>query len=308
MLMGAAILVGAALSIMLGVRVYAELAYLQRAPHDNIQWTVAQLETEILRLRIAAGEALGGDDARLEELRKRFDIFYSRVALVRSGSVFAPLREDAAVSDALNALHAFLIETAPLIDYPDEALRAGVPDLIAQSDAHHATVRRLALAGVEMFARNSDAFRREFASLVRLTAFAALVVFVLLFPLFIAYQLWCHHAPGSSLTRWLPCAELCNRGQEEEGKGAEGELESSRAVVDSGDAARALPCRLGRPPLLPAPRPRAHLCFRLLWQPFLPALRPRQVDVPILALTKSAGSTLVYICRPHAPRQPRSTS
>merc|ERR1712025_920440 len=104
MLMGAAILVGAALSIMLGVRVYAELAYLQRAPHDNIQWTVAQLETEILRLRIAAGEALGGDDARLEELRKRFDIFYSRVALVRSGSVFAPLREDAAVSDALNAL------------------------------------------------------------------------------------------------------------------------------------------------------------------------------------------------------------
>lgn len=180
MLMGAAILVGAALSIMLGVRVYAELAYLQRAPHDNIQWTVAQLETEILRLRVAAGEALAGDDARLEELRKRFDIFYSRVTLIRSGSVFAPLREDAAVSDALNALHAFLIETAPLIDGPDEALRAGVPDLIAQSDAHHARVRRLALAGLEMFARSSDAFRREFASLVRLTAFAALVVFVLL--------------------------------------------------------------------------------------------------------------------------------
>ncbi len=62
---------------------------LARASSDSVQWSLAQLEVETQLMR----EALAAPDADLAEVRKRFDIFYSRVVIFETSALYAGLRE-----------------------------------------------------------------------------------------------------------------------------------------------------------------------------------------------------------------------
>jgi PAS domain S-box-containing protein len=168
------------LVVLLGARVFTQLAELRRAPQDNVQWSVAQLETELLRLQQTGLQIVAGEDVSLDEFRQRFDIFYSRVDVLRSGTVFAPLRRDFAVQRPLLDLSQFLEETVPIIDGPDDELQRRLPELLEKGNRLAVDVRDLELSAVATFARASDAQRSEFAALLSLTAYVALGVIVVL--------------------------------------------------------------------------------------------------------------------------------
>lgn len=169
---------------VLGSQLARELTFLRAAPNDNIQWTLAQVEVELLTLLNAvrvAGAAPGPEEALLSQVRTRFDIFYSRAATISNSPVFSELAADEAVSVPLQRLIGDLKDAVPLIDESDERLAEGLSDLILTFEQLRPTVRRLSLEGVREFADLSDNRRRKFAQLLFQTAGAGAFLIVALF-------------------------------------------------------------------------------------------------------------------------------
>jgi len=81
---GAVVFVSAIAIIVLGYlsyRLYEDASVLRSSPHDNVQWSLSRLEVETYKLQAA----LSDPSVDLIEVQKRYDIFYSRVALIRGG-------------------------------------------------------------------------------------------------------------------------------------------------------------------------------------------------------------------------------
>lgn len=101
---------------------------LRTASTSNVQWRVGQLEIESLKLQLAAERAITDPLGDLDEVRARFDLFYSRVHLARSGYA-AVLLDPKDILPKLAELESFVNETEAIINGPDEALRADLPAL-----------------------------------------------------------------------------------------------------------------------------------------------------------------------------------
>lgn len=166
----------------LGHEVYEQLENLETANSDNVNWTLSQLEVEFLQFELAAHEA--GRGGSLDDLRRKFDIFYSRLVTIDQGSAYRELTLHEDFSVPLLRLRDFLDRTVPLIDGPPEELQAALPRLRATADAVHDDVRKLALSGLEQFVARSDATRESIAStlldLALLTTALVLVLILLL--------------------------------------------------------------------------------------------------------------------------------
>lgn len=173
----------AGLFSVLGKQIYNEVSALRSAPRDNIQWTLAQLEIELLTFMSAARDAEAKaepDAALLKEARKRFDIFYSRAKTIRVSSAFQSLR---ALSDAeshIEAISETLEQSIPIIDGDDASLYAGLPALRETYEALRPTARTLSLEGVRVFAVQSDLNRSRLAVLLFQTASIGLLLILAL--------------------------------------------------------------------------------------------------------------------------------
>ncbi|WP_128293756.1 hybrid sensor histidine kinase/response regulator [Afifella aestuarii] len=165
------LIAAAALLVFLGLQVSQELKELRNAPRDNVQWTVAQLEVELLRLlRSIEGGSGAGD---IDELRKRFDVFYSRVSTIETSNMFSELRTAENADAALLRIQTTLDDLVPVIDGPDEILRERRAELVAPLAQLRSTVRTLSLKSVDLFARLSDERRQAFTLLLIQTAVVA---------------------------------------------------------------------------------------------------------------------------------------
>ena len=155
---------------MLSVRIHHELVDLTAAPTDNQQWEMAQIDVEALVLIDAMKSVELGLGASLEEVRLRFDIFYSRIEAVetRAGARSSP--DLAGSVAALDRIRAGLDQLVPLIDGPDDALQAALPEMRETVSAMRATARAVALDYVRHFAQASDTERQALAELIARTA------------------------------------------------------------------------------------------------------------------------------------------
>ena len=111
------------------------IAALEQANSDNTQWVLMQSEVEVLRLQGAILSALGSpppDDmpASLDEVRRWFNVLYSRVSMLEQSSVYAPLLGKADYQDDHLVLRHFLDENVDLIDSSDNKLLAALHDLV----------------------------------------------------------------------------------------------------------------------------------------------------------------------------------
>ena len=181
-----------------GVSLYQQLSELRAAPQDSVQWSLAQLETDLLHLKIAihhaeeaedAADAEDAEDAEgtaaIADVRQRFDLFYSRVQTIRRGRVFADLRAVEQVERQLEQLHAFLATTAPIVDSGPAALAGELATLNARVDALMPVVRDISLAGVRLFAAKADTRRQNFVDAL-LTASAVAFGLILLLAISLA--------------------------------------------------------------------------------------------------------------------------
>ena len=69
--------------VIAGLRLFDGVSALRSAPHDNLQWSLAQIEVDLLQLTNAA-DVFDHPEQGLDEFRRRFDIFYSRMNTVSS--------------------------------------------------------------------------------------------------------------------------------------------------------------------------------------------------------------------------------
>ncbi len=95
-----AVAFGAAL---LAVAIYAQLKEEVATPRENLQWAVYQLQAEHLRLMLASREAAVGR-LDVEAIDQRYQIFVSRVLILRDGEVFRPIRGVAGYDEAIGGM------------------------------------------------------------------------------------------------------------------------------------------------------------------------------------------------------------
>ncbi|MFV0303003.1 MAG: PAS domain S-box protein [Paracoccus sp. (in: a-proteobacteria)] len=164
---------------------------MSNATIDNVSWNTSQLEVELLRAREAVIAAQRNPGGGLFEVRTRFDIFFSRVASMSESDLFMSLRNQPSSNALLVSTVAYLDRTVPLIDGPDDALHAALPELEAQLDALKAGVRRIALTGTQLYAAEDTARRGKVSrTLLELAAALFLLILALIVALAILTKLF----------------------------------------------------------------------------------------------------------------------
>lgn len=154
---------------------------------DNMQWTLGQTEVELMALEIAALRANTGIDT-LEEVRLRYDVFYSRVQTLQDSSRFAALLDVDGVQSQISQISAFRETWLPVIDGPDATLRTALPRIADEARAARGAVRDATLAGVEYFSElgyaQRDSLGRSMARVGLLTVALLAMLAVLSLALF----------------------------------------------------------------------------------------------------------------------------
>ncbi|WP_417204932.1 ATP-binding protein [Antarctobacter sp.] len=170
--------------VFLAVEIVRDLRLLNSATSDNVQWTLSQAEVEFLELRLAVEEAQLQDAPDLEKVIEEFDVFYSRISTLESGTVYAALRDVPAFSVPLAEIRGLLDDLVVLIDGPPDDLIRTLGTVDARLRAGQHDLRDMSTAGLLQFARVSDQQRTSVAvTLLRvalLTAFLILALVVLL--------------------------------------------------------------------------------------------------------------------------------
>ncbi len=173
-----------------GYRLFNAVTSLRSAPHDNVQWTLAQLEVDLLMLTNATLTADEKNGA-LDQVRERFDILYSRINTLSQGRVFAELRNNEQVRLDIDALDTFLQRYVGLVDGADDPLAAALPEISSALAGLRQTARKLSLTGVSLYAQSSDEHRAKFEQLLLTASLIALALILLLvFTLAILYRLF----------------------------------------------------------------------------------------------------------------------
>lgn len=175
-----AILIAAIVIVLLflGQQVAERMEALRSAPQDNAQWNLAQLDVELLALETATLRATDRTASSLAELRRRFNVYYSRVNTIRRMPLFSDALVQQESIDSLAKIRATLDSLVPLIDGPDPALQEQLPQVSAAIERMRPLGRQIGLDGVRIYATQSDANRNEFANL--LGRFAVVNGFLLL--------------------------------------------------------------------------------------------------------------------------------
>ena len=164
--------------VLLAVNVWRELAALERLSADNTQWALMQTEVETLRFQLAVGAAIAkGDSANLADLRRWFDVVYSRVGMLPESRNNLNELALPQVGANIARMQAFLDRTVPLIDGPESELRAGLGVLAEELPQVRQAARQMTLQARTQAAVSSDTRREEV--IMTLLALAGLTAFLL---------------------------------------------------------------------------------------------------------------------------------
>jgi PAS domain S-box-containing protein len=159
-----------AVLIMLAHQVADRMEVLRSAPQDNAQWNLSQLDVELLALDLEAQRVAHESSGSLTELRRRFDIYYSRVNTIRRMPLFTESLVHKETAGQLDDLRSILDGLVPVMDGPDEVLRSKLQQVSQALSTMRPKARQIGLDGVRVYAAQSDARRSEFASLLGRTA------------------------------------------------------------------------------------------------------------------------------------------
>jgi PAS domain S-box-containing protein len=179
------VLVGAILALctagiaFLALDVTRKIAAQATASSDNIQWSLSQIDVEVLTLHTAVSDA-HHDVGSLDQVRKRFDVFYSRATTFKTSDAFAPLRQNADYLSGLAQIWAFLDRNAPLIDGDDAALHAALGQIETEMTELHKATRLIALTGIKVFAEKADEERKAVQVTLIAVALLTLVLIAVL--------------------------------------------------------------------------------------------------------------------------------
>ena len=153
------------------------------ASADAMEWTLSQTDVELLALDVAVHDAIAPPSANhkpdeLGEVRKRFDVFYSRVMTLGSGESFAALRSEGEFADDYQLMKDFLATCTPIVDAPDDKLRHDLPVFHQKIKALRPISHAMSLAGLRRFVAVTQGNRLQVERTLLLAA-ALTLVFIL---------------------------------------------------------------------------------------------------------------------------------
>ncbi|MGI9354844.1 MAG: sensor histidine kinase, partial [Rhizobiaceae bacterium] len=171
-----------AIIVSLNFKVRDKISAFASAKTDSLQWSLAQFDVELLAFQNAVAGALHTSNPSLVEVRRRYDIFYSRVETIRSSALYKTLIESGSSADQLSRVDGFLSAATHLIDASDQQLVEALPDLAARVEELRPVVRNITLSGITHFSGNADLQREGVVSLLSLvsTITSAIIVVLLL--------------------------------------------------------------------------------------------------------------------------------
>ncbi|WP_458878561.1 hybrid sensor histidine kinase/response regulator [Arenibacterium sp. CAU 1754] len=176
--------------VYLATGVRKELRELSKATSDNVQWNLSQAEVEHLAFLVKTQDAISSENKDLTQLRRRFDILYSRVATLLNGELYAEFRGEAETAEKLSELRLFIDEAALLMDGPDAALIQALPDIFDRAQDTRFVLREVALNGIAHFSRLHDQRRQKFVdTLVNIGMLTGGLLVTLAFLVFDLYRL-----------------------------------------------------------------------------------------------------------------------
>ena len=166
-------------------RVNSQLERLQTAQSDNTTWIISQIEVDFFRLRTAVADATAvpaGADAAAElaEVRRAFDITYSRVAVIEGRDFGFDAAGDDRLIAAWNWMRGYVKARAATIDQDDEALRAELGTLKAELAENQTMVRHFAVTGLQEMIRRATDDRADLKQLLSNFSLIAMVMILVL--------------------------------------------------------------------------------------------------------------------------------
>lgn len=171
--------------VTLANQAFREIVTLNIAKSDNLQWTLAQTEVEFLSFYNELVRVDAGEVSQLPELRRWFDIFYSRINTLQTSRVYGQLTERERLVPAFQNMRQFLDETAILIDGMDADWLIAVPEIAPKAARLRPELRSVSLEGIRVFSQISDNRREMVAdTMVRIASLTAGLIVLLLVGVF----------------------------------------------------------------------------------------------------------------------------
>ena len=150
---------------------------------DNAYWSSSQADVDVQQLRVAVLTAREAPSAQtLAALRLRYDILFSRSLVMTSGTVGRALKDSGALAPTNFPLTPFLEAYLELIDGPDDALVAALPQMQQDLMVLSEDTRKFALDVMHFFNLEADEKRESLASLQRSASFVTYLM-ILVFTL-----------------------------------------------------------------------------------------------------------------------------
>ncbi len=143
---------------------------------DNVTWTIAQVEVDLLKLQRAAEAALDDPSVTesLDQLRLAYDIFYSRMLVVKRSVNIKSLPLASRLERIIWADDGFFARNTPVIDGDDTALRAALPALSAEIDGMTEEIRTEVVQSLQDVMDASDGQRNDLRRSLQFFAGASL--------------------------------------------------------------------------------------------------------------------------------------
>jgi len=170
---------GLALAGFLAFSVWSSIKSLDTARSDNSEWVYSQLEVEFLKLERALDRAHSGDADALGELRKRFDIFYSRIEIADR------MQSSVTVAAEVSQIRSELDRLVPIVDGGDSSLLTNLETFRRSLKQIDGLPRDVALTSISTAANAAEQERQRIVWLIEiLAAVVFLVTVTLIFAVF----------------------------------------------------------------------------------------------------------------------------
>ncbi len=175
----------------LGRETSRRLEILKTADSDNLQWNMAQTELEVVRFGDMIRRVNAGDVQDLSQLRRRFDLFYSRINTLKESPLYRELRRDVLIQDGLSQAQMFLQRYTPIIDGGDAELRQSLTAMDQSLTELREDVREMVIQAIRIFARKADAQREDLSmTLVRLAVWMTALISGLFLAITVLYRMF----------------------------------------------------------------------------------------------------------------------
>ncbi|WP_288940203.1 ATP-binding protein [uncultured Roseovarius sp.] len=176
---------------LLTMQVFFKLEEYGSSSVDNIEWTMAQIEVEQVKLSAALERLDAPTPQRINDARSRFDVFYSRINTIQQSQTYSRALNGTDAERQLQDVQDVLQQLIPIFDAGDDEFLAR--HLRAKNAINGLTpaIRRMSSAGIAIDADRNEAERAALTrKLVQLTVLSLLLLITLLSLAFLLWRLY----------------------------------------------------------------------------------------------------------------------